>query len=232
MKRLNKNSSRQTRLRACACALICILGLAGGMVLPGCNIVGGAAYLIHGPEKVPKQFSLDPLKKAVVFVDDTAPVVKSRMQRMRIASTAEQALLKEGKMEHIIASADLQSIVDRERFSKPLGIDEVGEAVGAEVVIYAQMLSFNLTPDEQSFIPSAQVRVKVVDAKEKKRVWPQGLQEWYVLDVSPREKQGPPPTTLSERDAAYLQLAERVGRSIAYLFIEHEAKTVNGKLDQ
>jgi len=199
--------------------------------LPGCNIVGGAAYIISGPEKIPKMYALDPTKKTVVFVDDTVPVVKSRMQRVKIATTAEQVLLSDGKMEHMIASQDLLAIVERERFTKPMGIVEMGDAVGAEIVIYAQMLSFDLTADQQSFIPSAQVRVKVMDVKNKKRLWPEGVQEWYPLDVTARERQGGPPTTLSERDAEFLTLAQRVGTSIANLFIEHEQRKMDGRID-
>ncbi|MBC7772391.1 MAG: hypothetical protein H7210_07850 [Pyrinomonadaceae bacterium] len=204
----------------------------GLLCVSGCNIVAGAAYIVHGPEKVPKIYSLDPTKKTVVFVDDTVPVVKSRMQRVKIATTAEGLLLNEGKMEHLIASQDLLAIVERERFSKPMGSVEMGEAVGAEVVVYAQMLSFDLTADQQSFMPSAQVRVKVMDVKTKKRLWPEGVQEWYSLEVKSKEKQGGPPPTLSERDAEFMALAQRVGTSIAHIFVTHEANKQDGRIDQ
>lgn len=231
MHALNRFIARVARSAAAPRLVAAAAAIAGLGCITGCNIVGGAAYLIHGPEKTPRLYALDPLKKTVVFVDDTVPVVKSRMQRVKIATTAEQVLLGEGKMEHVIGSQDLLAIVERERFSKPMGIVEMGEAVGAEVVVYAQMLTFNLTADQQSFTPSAQARVKVMDVTGKKRLWPEGVQEWYVLDVTAKERQGGPPTTLSERDAEFLALAQRVGTSIAHLFIEHEARSMDGRID-
>lgn len=214
------------------CRLLLVVVLLTGLAsMSGCNLLGGAAYILNGPEKIPSMHTLDPTRKTVVFVDDTVPVVKSRMQRVKIAMTAEQVLLNEGKIEHVIASQDLLAIVERERFSKPMTIIEMGEAVGAEVVIYAQMLRFDLTMDQQSFTPCAQVRVKVMDVKNKKRLWPEGVQEWYPLDVTAKERQGGPPTTLSERDAEFLALAERVGTSIANIFIEHESHSMDGRID-
>jgi hypothetical protein len=197
----------------------------------GCNIIAGATYVLHGPPKTPRMYTLDPTKKTVIFVDDTVPVVKSRMQRVKIATTAEQLLLGEGKMEHMIASQDLLAIAERERFSKPMGIVEMGEAVGAEVVIYAQMLDFSLSSDNVSFKPTAHARIKVMDVTNKKRLWPEGIQEWYTLDVTAKDRQDAPPPTLSERDVEFTALAKRVGTSLAYLFIEHVEQTQDGRID-
>ncbi len=214
-------------LLACGAAAALLAGL-----MPACNIVGGAFYAVHGPEKIPAMYELDRAKKTVVLIDDRGPVVNSRVNRVRIGTTAERALLDAGKMEQVISSQDLLAIAEREKGSKPMGLVELGEAVGAEVVISAMMISFSLTPDGQSYQPSAQVSVKVMDVTGKKRLWPKDPQESYLLVINVPQKQGTPPKSLPEVEAAYGALAERVGLSLANLFIKHEARTPDGRIDQ
>lgn len=200
--------------------------------LPACNIVGGAAYLIAGPEKVPKLYDLDRTKKTVIFIDDRRPVVNSRVNRVRIGTTAERRLLDNAKIERIISSQDVLAIAEREKGSKLLGMAELGEAVGADVIICAQMESFSLTQDGQTYQPAAAAKVKVIDVTTKKRLFPGESQEWYLLSVAAPTKQGSPPASVSEVDAAFTSLAERFGTALANVFIQHEARTQDGRIDQ
>lgn len=224
---------RSIELRTAPGTLMLSLAAGCGLVLtPACNVVGGAFYVVHGPEKVPALYDLDPAKKTVILIDDRGPVVNSRVNRVRIGTTAERMLLDQGKMEQVISSQDLLAIADREKGSKPMGLVELGEAVGAEVLISAMMVSFSLTPDGQTYQPAAQVSVKVMDVTGKKRLWPGEGQESYLLTVTVPQKQGTPPQTMSEIEAAYSALAERVGMSLANLFIKHELRTPDGRIDQ
>jgi len=212
--------------------------LAGGAAiaaigtLPACNIIAAATYIVHGPEKVPKLYTLDKTKKTVVFIDDRVPVVNSRVNRVKMGTTAERMLLNEGKMERMISSQDMLAVAEREKGSKLLGIVELGEKIEAEVVICVQMMSFSLTPDGEIFSPGAQMKVKVMDVTSKKRLWPGDEQEWYPMSISVPPKQGQPPSTLSQVEAEYSSLAERVGKTIANMFIEHEARVQDGRIDQ
>lgn len=201
--------------------------------LPGCNIVGPAVYFIHGPAKVKPQFELPPDRPAVVFIDDRNNILPSRAARSRVAKSAEQTLLK-GKAvakSEIVSSDALLPIATQERFGKPTGIAQAGELVGAEVVVYAKLEGFGLSPDGQQFAPTAVASVKVVDAKARKRLWPTSENgEWRTVEASIPTRTGTLPRTLSERTLAENELADILGRNIARLFVEYEAEEVSQRV--
>ncbi|MGE3109485.1 MAG: hypothetical protein AB7G11_10545 [Phycisphaerales bacterium] len=212
-------------------ALLAVVLVAAACGLASCNIVGGATYLIAGPEKVPALYELDPKKKTVVLIDDRIPVVNSRVNRVRIGVAAERVLLDDAKIEVVISSQDMLALAEREKGSQPRGVVELGEEVGAEVVISALMVSFSLTPDGQTYQPAAVVQVKVMDVAKKEKLWPAPPQRNYVLSVSAPQRQGNPPKTLSEVEAAYASLADRVGLAIAHLFVKHDQRKQDGRID-
>jgi hypothetical protein len=205
------------------------------VALGSCNIVGGAALVIMGPEKVQKLYDLDRTRPTVVFVDDRASRLPNRTVRRQIGMTAEQVLAAEGKIKTMISSQDMLALTERERYGTPLGIAEMGEAVGAEVVVYVTMDSFTLTADGENYVPEATGRVKVIDVKTKRRLWPPedgSLEEWHPLTITAPQKQGSPPRSTSERIGAQQSLAERFGKGVAYLFIKHEKRVGDGRIDQ
>ncbi len=211
---------------------LAVLAVGALLTAPACNIVAPVGYLLTGAEKVPRMYDLDRNRPTVVLVDDRVGRVPSRAARRQIGMSATDLLLTEGKMTQVIESQAALEVVERERFGKPMGIAEVGDAVGAEIVIYAQVDSFALE-DGKTFAPSSAVRVKVVDAKAKTRLWPTGgVDDWYRLEVRLPTRQGSPPRSLGDRTKAEQDLAERVGRSIAYLFIRHEANPIDGKVNK
>lgn len=222
---------QRTRSLARAAALLAAT-TAALVMMPSCNVVGGLVYAVHGPEKVPALFELDKTKKIVILIDDRKPVVNSRVNRVRIGTTAERALLDNAKLEHVISCQDLLAVAEREKGSKPMGLVELGEAVGADILICAKMNSFSLSPDGQTYQPSAIVTIKVMDITGKTRLWPKEPQDEYVLSVSSPQKQGTPPKSLSEVEAAYTALADRAGLAIAQIFYQHEARVADGRIDQ
>lgn len=200
--------------------------------LSGCNIVGPAAYFIGGPAKVKPQFELPEDRPAIVFVDDRASALPSRSTRQRIAKSAERTLL-DGKAvakSDIISSDALLPIATQERFGKPTGIAQVGEMVGAEVVVYATVDVFMLSPDGQQFSPMAAARVKVVDAKTRERLWPPNDQEWAPIEARVPTKTGTVPRSIGERTAAEYELADTLGRNIARAFVEYAPEEVSQRV--
>lgn len=199
---------------------------AAGLV--GCNIVGPAAYFIGGPAKVPPQYVLPKDQSAVVFIDDRANVLPSRAARQRVAKSAERTLL-DGKAVgkgDIIGSDAILSFASQERFGKPTGIAEVGQAVNAATVIYATVDSFGLSPDGVEYAPFASARVKVVDSKSRRRLWPGADREWANVEFRSPTRVGSAPTTNAERINAENRLAENLGIAIARLFVEYVPEDV------
>src|SRR4051812_9808950 len=78
------------------CAAIAIAAL------PGCNILGPAFLLVHGPEKAPAAYKLDKERSTVVFVDDRSSVLAKRALRQQIATAAQNELLKQGVLVNVI----------------------------------------------------------------------------------------------------------------------------------
>lgn len=201
-------------------ALLLGVVLAGLLALPGCNILGPAIYFAAGPEKIPAVFELDKTKTTVIFVDDRTNRVPSRATRDIIGKTAEDAMLENGVVLDMIQSRRVQSVIARERFGKPMGIAEVGATLGAKVVIYCWIDEFSLSADGQSLLPTAAVRVKVIDVESRARLFPgpEAATEWHVLRVAPPPQQGMLSGTLAEKTKAEQDLARWVGRELAGMF--------------
>ncbi|MGD9688742.1 MAG: hypothetical protein AB7K52_02725 [Phycisphaerales bacterium] len=215
------------RFAAAAC-------LAGAALLPaGCNIVGPAFFFIHGPEKVPAAFELPDDRTVVIFIDDRVPFT-SRPVRETIGRAAEQALLDAGVVRDVVSSKAIQAVVARERFGKPLGIADIGKAVGADIVIYAWVDAFTLSVDTQTFSPAAALRVKVIDVASTERLFPapDASEPWYPLAIQPAQQMGFRPSTPPEEDRARQDLANYVGLSLSRLFFEHERPKPQSRLDE
>jgi hypothetical protein len=206
--------------------------LGAGAVLGSCNIVAPIGYIVHGPEKIPEEYVLDTKRVTAVFIDDTrASVLPSRAVRSKIGETAENMLLNEAKIEKMISSKDVMGVADREKYSKQMGIAEIGEAVGADVIVYVTMQSFDMLVDGEYFTPTATASIRVVDVKEKKQLFPAELEKSRIIKVETPPRSAAMPKSTSERTRAQLVFAERVGREIAHVFIAHTRVPEEGLLD-
>ena len=192
----------------------------------GCNIVAPAFLLVHGPEKTPQAFKLDRERPTVFFLDDRGFNVRRAPTRERMAAAAERALLGAKAVDRVLDSRAATAVVSGEPRGDLLPISEVGRKVNAEVVIYVVPEVFTLSTDGQTFVPTARLRVKVLDAVADTRLWPED-REGYVLDVTATTRQGSPPADASGARQAEDEFADLVGRRLAELFYSHEADTVS-----
>ena len=199
-------------------AIIVAAALSAGLAA-GCNIVGPAALLVHGPEKVPAAHELDPLAPTVIFVDDRGSRVSRRALRLTMAQAAEKVLLENGTLKDVISAQSALSASAGDRDGKTLSVEEIGRAVGAAVVIYAAVDQFSLFPDGQAFAPVSQVRVRVVDLRGK-TTWPE-RGEWRTV-VTRAAVRGEITPNLSDQARAEDDLAQQAGLDLARLFIKHE----------
>lgn len=211
-------SKRNTTLAAaCAAVLACA-------VAAGCNILGPAGYFLVGPEKNPALHTLERDRPTVVFIDDRGSRVPTRSARLRMGEAAERTLLDRGQLRDVISSQSVLSVVAREQYNRPMGIAEIGQAVGAEVVIYAAVEHFSLSPDGQMYAPRSAMRVKVVDAVSGERLWPGEEQEWHRFSVEIPARTGTEPRGAAARSEAELDLAQRTGVALANVFARHDRR--------
>jgi hypothetical protein len=197
----------------------------------GCNIVGPAFLLVHGPEKIPQQYQLPEERPAVIFFDDRAGNVGRSTTRDRITTAAEKALLKNKALERLLDSRAAGAVVVNEPRGEMLSISEVGRTVNAEVVIYVAPELYTLSTDGQTFAPTARLRVKVIDATADARLWPEE-REGYMLEVTAVTKQGAPPTDNAGLREAEEKFADLVGLRLAELFYKHEVESVADERDR
>lgn len=192
-------------------------------IIPGCNILGPALMIVAPDPSVEKQFSLDPQRPTVVFIDDRASRLPRRSLRNVIADEVQTLLLSEGKHKNIIDAKAAFAAVAGEKAGEPMTITEIGAASEAEIVVYVTIDSFSLSPDGQTYQPAAALRVKVIDAAADTRIWPPEAEmpDGYKLNVTRPQKAAFNPGTRSELARAQTDAAKYVGKAIAQTFYTH-----------
>lgn len=187
----------------------------------GCNIVGPAYYLVHGPEKVKKSFTLDKKKSTVVFIDDRANHVPRRALRVIMGEEAEKTLLKERVVQDMITAQSAMTAAGSDRDGKPMSVTEVGESVKAQIVIYATIDAFFLTGDGTTLSPTIDMRVRVIDVASDTRLWPEDPKGKFIRSRL-IARADPMPTDTTGRYKIEDELAKLAGLEIAQLFYDHE----------
>lgn len=206
---------QSARLLSC---LACLLTVAAA---PGCNIFAGAFFIVRGPdEKIEPRYKLNPEKSVVVFVDDRTNNLPRRALRQTIAESAQKILADKGVVRTMIDSRSALAATAGEKYGSPLKIVDIGKAVDADIIIYATVDSFWLSPDGQTFAPEAAIRVKVIDVQADERVWP-GEKEGLPLRIPGETRPGYAPEGSSELLQQEQAFGERVGLGIAQMFIDH-----------
>lgn len=213
-----------TTLRISLARVLAVLVLPGALaaVLPGCNIVGPAYLLVHGPEKVPRKFELPKDRPTIIFVDDRANSLPRRSLRQTIADAAQKVLLEKHVLTNVIDSRAALAVAAQDRSGEPKPITEIGKAAQAEIVIYVTVDGFTLSPDGQTFAPGASVRIKVIDVANDTRLWPEDKAGFAFSTQSPAQT-GTAPTSQSQVALGEDGAAQRTGLAIAQCFFEHVA---------
>lgn len=197
------------------------LGLAGVLLVAGCNIVAPAYLIIAGPEKVPAQHELEKERPTVVFIDDRSNRLPRRALRQTIGEEVQRALLADRALTDVIDTRAAITVASQDRVGQAMSIVDIGKAVKADVVIYATVDSFALTTDGQSYSPVATLRVKVIDVATDKRTWPEEA-TGYPLTLAFPARSSDVPQNTTELRAAEEGLARQVGVGIAQLFMKYE----------
>lgn len=199
--------------------LLACLALWGLLCCGACNIVAPIVYAIEGPPKNNAVADLQADRPTVIFVDDRSSRLPKRSLRTDIARAAEQALLEQDVIDQgrMIAATSALRAAAGESGESPFSIVDIGRAVGAEVIVYAEMREFSLSLDGVSIAPTATLEVKVFDTMTNSRIWP--VEGGYPLVIRLPASHGQMyGMSLAERSAAERQLAQTVGLRLAQLF--------------
>jgi hypothetical protein len=217
-------------LRGAGRGLLALLLGALALSAGGCNIVGPAMILIEGPGEVEAAYKLDPTKKTVIFVDDPANKIAQRRIRSQIGSVAQDTLLQKKLVRegYMIDARSALAVADRGiengsgTGSKLLSVTEIGEAVGAEVVIYVLITRFDVVSDSPDFAPISTIEVKIFDVTTHSRLWPAGAEQGYRTDFSKRTSKIDQVRSRSGALQAQSDLARLTGLGLAQMFYDVE----------
>ncbi len=208
--------------RIAAFLLACVATLAG------CNIIGPAYLLVHGPPSIPPAYTLDSSRTTALLIDDRRGVLPRPALAQRIAEAIEGELLGRRLVDDLISARSTRMVTRQESHDKPMSLDAIARAVDAEVILSVTIDEFTLSEDGQTFAPRGVVRVKVYDAVRGQRLWPEEPQG-FVRIVRMPIQQGAPPTTRTDVLQAQEQLAQWTGLGVAQLFYKREASDDKGR---
>lgn len=204
-----------------------------GLLIGSCNIVGPLAVIAAGPPKIDKVFELPKESVTVVLIEDTGNPPQLRDSRLlrRIAETATAELVRKGVVRTAIEPGPIHmlSVQPSERQTP---IADLARKVNAQQIVYAEVTSFTLSPDGQTFAPSAELRVRVLNAVAEQdntvgeRIWPPDP-KGHVLIAGGESLTGFRPRDAAEIRQAEEELAELAGLRLAQLFYDRDRDSVS-----
>jgi hypothetical protein len=203
-----------------------------GAFLGACNIVGPAAYIIHGPPQVDAVYTLQD-RPTVVFIDDRENLVNPVSLRRAIADKVSEDLMVKKLVTRTISPHDAMALASRRDTSRDvMPIDAIGRAVGAEQVIFIEMLAFSDHLDGK--VPQAVsiTRVRVIDVEHRRRLFPpdDARDPAHTVHVVTREFSAEMYRSRATRHQIYESLAQETGDQIAKLFYRHEPRELGSRL--
>lgn len=173
-----RNEDRDARARAPSfrtlrCAFCVLFAL-----LPGCSVLGVAAYKLHGPASVPAQYV--PAKQPMLVL------VENYQHQSSVTAHADllgRMLVKElgaKKVAPLVPLDKLQALRDARPAEYPkMSMAAIGRAVGASQVLYVQLQRSDVTPmtggGGDALTGQTSATVKVVDVATGNTLWPSDI---------------------------------------------------------
>lgn len=218
-----RSSPCQRRGIRTAVFAVAALSTLGALVTAGCNIIAPVFVMFSPPPSIKAEYTLDPKRATIIFVDDRSNRLPRRSLRQVIADEAQRVLLEQKSVETLIDYKAGVAAATSDRSGEPMPIVEIGRAAKAEVVIYITIDGFSLSPDGTTFSPSAAFRAKVLDARDERRLWPDDA-AGHPVALQPVQQNNFTPRNNSELLKAEVELAKRTGLAVGQLFAKHLAE--------
>ncbi len=217
-------SSSRTMARA---ALLVSANLAM-YALGACNILTPIAYIAEGPPKLPAKYTL-PERKTAIFVDDRTNTISRSRLRDEIGDAIATALLTQKLVPDVVSPRDAHNLARNERAGQHLSMERIARDLGAEQLIYVEMMTYRISLDGVTPKPAASARVRVIDAVAREALFPSGtsgeLVQSQMREVAP-DRYG---NTTGRRQIED-ELAVEFGTEIAELFYDHEKRELGAGL--
>ena len=213
------------------CCLVLSL-TAAGVGLASCNIVAPASYLAMGQPKKDAEYQLED-RATVVFVDDRRNILSRTHVRRMIGERVTDDLLREDVISDAISANDAIRLARQESHDEPMALDDLGRELGAEQVIYVEIIDFRSMSDPYTPRPTATGRIRVIDVDNRKRLFPDpdSRDPGRVVQTQTREVSMEMYETASGIRELEEMLAEHLGTEIGRLFYKHTPREIGSQLE-
>ena len=195
-----------------------------------CAVVAWFAAQFAPKEKVEAEYEPPKGKKVLVFVDDILSPVTYEPVKIELTNQLNRQLLAHRVAGKTLSYDRLADMIAATPDFNLLSVSEVGEKLGAELVLYVQIDRFALRDDaaKELWHGRLQATVRVVEVG-KGRLWPKDRPGGYPLE----EVETPVSTDSSPTygDEITRSLAAQMGEQIARLFYDHEAVRARKRAD-
>ena len=143
------------------------------LLLSGCEVLGVAAYKLHGPAKVPAQYV--PAKQPMLVLVENFQHQSSVNAHADLLGRMIVKDLEQKKVAPLVSLDKLQALRDAKRAEFPkMSMAAIGREVGASQILYVQLQRSDVNPMSGGDVLTGQTSatVKVVDVATGNTLWP------------------------------------------------------------
>ncbi len=207
-------------------SILLSLLLVSAFCLHGCGVLAYLGVAISGPEKVPALYEPPSGKKFLVFVDDLQHGTVHEPVKQELTRQLNRMLVDNDVADSIIPYDDLLDLITVTPKFNRLAVNQVGQKLGADVILYVRVDKFSVKDDDISPLWHGQLKttVRVVSARTSDpaevRMWPKDDPDGHraePVEIPPMADSSP-----GFGDAMARDMATQMADQIAKFFYEHE----------
>jgi len=202
-------------------AVLIVLLAALALSHNSCAVIAWLAAQFSPPEKVAPEYQPARGKTILVFVDDVLNPVSYEPIKIELANLVGEHLLAAKVAGKTIPYSRLADLIASTPKFNLLAVSEVGQRLGADIVLYVQIDEFALRDRSARQLWRGKLRttVRLVDV-EAGRLWPTDRPAGHVLPAV--ETPTTVETSSTQADEITRSLAGQMSDQIAKLFYEHK----------
>jgi len=202
-------------------AVACLL-LGSAVLLTSCGpFIGWTVNAFAPPQKVDATYEPPKDKTFLVFVDDMVHPVFYEPVKGELAEKLNRQLVDKGVAAKTIPYSKVLALASATPGFNRLSVSEVGEKLGADIVLYVIVDKFSLKDNEATPLWQGRLSTTVrLVAVGIDRLWPEDRLEGYPVEPLEMSPETHPSPTYGE--VLSKKLAEKMADRIAKLFYDHE----------